>query len=379
MAIRARRGRLYLDFYTYLPDGRKVRCMESTGLTDTQKNRRVVEAKDRAVRYHLKNGSFRYLEFFPHGSKAKYFRRGSQGSQTLSEFWDDWLNEKVIRNNTLRSYHNAWLRVGPVLGHMALQEIGEHEILVFRAGLEGAGLKTSTVNVYIMVLCMALRSAKKRGLIKKYPCEEIRRLKEVKAEMNPFSFEELKGWLEFLEERDLEWYDLIYFWSRTGLRPGEMYALKWENVDYFNRKLMVRETRNYGGFDAPVKTEHSSREVDLREGVIVCLKRQGARSKLRGKYVWLNHKGRPLNATNGIDKFRHYLTLAGLQYRSPRQMRHTFATLHIGAGENISWVSKMMGHASVGVTLKKYNRFIPNLTREDGSAFERIMEGGNTQ
>ena len=57
-------------------------------------------------------------------------------------------------------------------------------------------------------------------------------------------------------------------------------------------------------------------------------------------------------------------------------MRHTFATLHIAAGENISWVSKMLGHSNVEITLKKYNRFVPNLTREDGSAFEKIMGSG---
>ena len=55
-------------------------------------------------------------------------------------------------------------------------------------------------------------------------------------------------------------------------------------------------------------------------------------------------------------------------------MKHTFATLHIAAKENISWVSKTLGHSSVEITLKRYNRFVPNLTRENGSAFETIME-----
>ena len=54
-------------------------------------------------------------------------------------------------------------------------------------------------------------------------------------------------------------------------------------------------------------------------------------------------------------------------------MRHTFATLNIGAGENITWVSKMLGHSDVVVTLKKYNRFVPNLTGRDGSAFEKVF------
>jgi integrase len=47
--------------------------------------------------------------------------------------------------------------------------------------------------------------------------------------------------------------------------------------------------------------------------------------------------------------------------------------LHIAAGENISWVSRMLGHADVQITLRRYTRYVPNLTREDGSAFERVF------
>jgi hypothetical protein len=70
----------------------------------------------------------------------------------------------------------------------------------------------------------------------------------------------------------------------------------------------------------------------------------------------------------------HFCKLPLLRIQLASRMRHTFATLHIAAGGNISWVSKMPGHSSVELTLKKYNRFIPNLTREDGSAFEEIMD-----
>jgi integrase len=48
--------------------------------------------------------------------------------------------------------------------------------------------------------------------------------------------------------------------------------------------------------------------------------------------------------------------------------------LHLGAGENITWVSRMLGHSSVKVTLERYNRFIPNLTGADGSAFDKMMK-----
>ena len=54
-------------------------------------------------------------------------------------------------------------------------------------------------------------------------------------------------------------------------------------------------------------------------------------------------------------------------------MRHTFATLAISSGENINWVARMLGHKSPVVTLEKYNRFVPNLTRTDGKA---LLEAG---
>jgi integrase len=47
-------------------------------------------------------------------------------------------------------------------------------------------------------------------------------------------------------------------------------------------------------------------------------------------------------------------------------MRHTFATLAISAGENIIWVARMLGHKGPVVTLERYNRSVPNLTRENG-------------
>ena len=64
----------------------------------------------------------------------------------------------------------------------------------------------------------------------------------------------------------------------------------------------------------------------------------------------------------------------GVRYRPPYQMRHTFATLAISVGENINWVARMLGHKSPVVTLEKYNRFVPNLTRTDGRALLEVEE-----
>ncbi|PKN61331.1 MAG: hypothetical protein CVU57_29955 [Deltaproteobacteria bacterium HGW-Deltaproteobacteria-15] len=72
-------------------------------------------------------------------------------------------------------------------------------------------------------------------------------------------------------------------------------------------------------------------------------------------------------------KFRFLLKLAGLKFRAPKQFRHTFATLAIGSGENIQWVAKNMGHANEQITLRRYSRFVKNLTHRDGSLLVKDM------
>jgi integrase len=73
----------------------------------------------------------------------------------------------------------------------------------------------------------------------------------------------------------------------------------------------------------------------------------------------------------------YHLTVAGVKQRTPGQMRHTFATLMLAAGENPTWVSRMLGHSSLKVTLERYNKFRPDLTHQDGPAFTQVLEDAN--
>ena len=94
---------------------------------------------------------------------------------------------------------------------------------------------------------------------------------------------------------------------------------------------------------------------------------------LRG-YVFCNRAGQPLDHNNFTKRVWYpLLRHLGLKPRRPYQMRHTAATLWLAAGENPEWIARQMGHASTEMLFKVYSRFVPNLTRQDGSAFERIV------
>lgn len=63
----------------------------------------------------------------------------------------------------------------------------------------------------------------------------------------------------------------------------------------------------------------------------------------------------------------------GLKYRRPYETRHTAATLWLAAGEAPEWIARQMGHSNTKMLFEIYSRFVPNLTRQDGSAFERLL------
>ena len=77
------------------------------------------------------------------------------------------------------------------------------------------------------------------------------------------------------------------------------------------------------------------------------------------------------------------LARLGIEKRRPYQTRHTTATLWLAAGESPEWIAKQMGYASTEMLFKVYSRFVPNLTRKDGSAFENLLQRnlniGNTE
>ena len=154
----------------------------------------------------------------------------------FSEWWDEWIAEKSLKPTTERGWNSSYrCHIGPHFGHKLLSQIKEHDLLVFRRMLEGKGLKANTINDKIWKpLSMSLFKAYNRGIIDKYPCEGIRRLPEDPVDIDPFTYDELQHLLNVIKIKKPEFYDVIFIWSRIGVRPGELYALKWKSVDYFN-------------------------------------------------------------------------------------------------------------------------------------------------
>ena len=199
------------------------------------------------------------------------------------------------------------------------------------------------------------------------------RLREDPAIIDPMSWNEVrllfdKGFQNEPEMRRL--YTVAIF---TGLRTSELIGLKWGDLDWTSTPPLAVIKHSFTKHDGEhlTKTPGSARSVDLRPQVVRALKEQKTSSRLKSDFVFCSSVGGPLNRDNLMNRVWYpALKRAGIRERKPYQTRHTFATA-LSAGEAIGWMSKQMGHSNTKMIIEHYYRFIPNLTRQDGSAFDK--------
>ena len=148
--------------------------------------------------------------------------------------------------------------------------------------------------------------------------------------------------------------------AKAGLRPGEAFALKQEDLDLQDRTLRVERAWSLGGLKA-TKT-YEDRSVDLTPDLTRLLQRHVAWLKTetlrrgRGELAWLfpNEEGKPLDESRVRKAFKRALGRAKLPGFRVYDLRHTYASLLLAAGAPITYVSAQLGHANPSTTLRYY-------------------------
>jgi integrase len=96
-------------------------------------------------------------------------------------------------------------------------------------------------------------------------------------------------------------------------------------------------------------------------------------------YVFLNMEGRPILQDRLRELWKRAMAKSGVPYWRMYETRHTFASWALGKGEAPEWVARTLGHTTTTMVYKTYGRYIPNLTRHDGSALEEMLTGAGNK
>ncbi|WP_019570124.1 Arm DNA-binding domain-containing protein [Thioalkalivibrio sp. ALE11] len=376
--VRNQTGKLFLDFRF-----RGKRCREQTALDDTPANRKKAKKVLERIEAEISLGTFDYARHFPGSTNAIAFaaedRHGTpdQATPLFSEFAETWFDEMRIQwrqthSDNVRLTLEKYLK--PEFGEMEVGRIKKADILSFRStlakvsGRKEERLSATRINHIMTPLRMILNEAANRYEFTS-PYHGIKSLKVGRTDVEPFTLDEVKAIIDTVRP-DFRPYFIVRFF--TGLRTSEVHGLQWQFVDFERRQLLVRNALVKGQL-VYTKNDGSFRTVDLSEMVCHALREQ---YKVTGQhaFVFCNRDGAPLNANNVTNRVWHpLLRHLGLRRRRPYQTRHTAATLWLAAGESPEWIARQMGHTTTEMLFRVYSRYVPNLTRQDGSAMERLL------
>lgn len=383
--LNVRSGRLQLDFRY-----RGVRCREQTNLSDTDRNRRRLSKLLQKIDAEIVLGTFDYARYFPGSPRAKGFddhdRRlihAESRTPRLDRFAESWLDENEVRwrssyFSTVQGTVNKYLV--PQFGEQHLDQIARGDILEFRAELRKRRLKTGRtlsadrVNHIISPLRMMLDEAALRyDFIS--PMQGIKGLPVGRTEVEPFTLNEVNSIVSTVRSDFSNYYTVRFF---TGMRTGEIDGLQWHYVDFDRREILIRQALVDGEL-GPAKTDGSQREILMSAPVMDALKAQQEATGSR-EFVFCNQAGNP-HCHRNVTKRVWYpvLRYLDLRKRRPYQTRHTTATLWLASGENPEWVARQLGHTTTEMLFRRYSRFIPNVTRRDGTAFQRLLDNTLSQ
>jgi integrase len=281
----------------------------------------------------------------------------------VARLWAD-IQKKRLKSSTFKDYRSAMNYY--ILDHFGNRPIANITFLEFEAFIAKLSCSNKRINNLLVPMRSVYKMALKAGYIEKDPMALISNLKTQKPEIQPLSMEEVRMVIDAVSPRYKAFFIIAFF---TGMRFGEMAALKWRNVDFKLGVVKIRETLVDGEEGRP-KTSSSVRDIKMLPPVVEAFRDQRKATMGKSDYVFLNYYGRTLfHHSVNIHTWKPALAKCDLRPRPLYQTRHTFATLMLDAGEQPGWVARMMGHTNLKMIHERYYSYIKNYQRDDGAAF----------
>ena len=283
--------------------------------------------------------------------------------ETLGAAIDRWYKAYKEPHISPGSEHNYNLYIGHIkdaLGQRKLSGIKSYDIQAFYAA--HAGKSKSAYNYYSIVFRAVFRIAEKSGDIRRNPMDNVKSPEIDTPEAEVFPRADIEKILNHARKDPFGYAILLALY--TGMRPGEIAALKWQDINLNDQIITVRRTtgRVEGGYGLreQTKTRRIRRIVMFPELVDVLTELQ----KTDGSIVFVLHDktGKWLSPDQlrrryeaFFRRMNHDLKLQGesaVNILSPHKCRHSFATYLLAGGANIRAVQNVLGHASVSTTQK---------------------------
>lgn len=259
------------------------------------------------------------------------------------------------RELTNTEYGNIFeKRIVPRFGHKLIADILQSDLKAWQSELKEEGLSGARIHNIRTVLNGILNDAYGDNLISKNPFKTVKGIKKDNVYILPFTLEEANQLIDAAEGWFKHMITVAFF---TGMRTGEMMALRWDDIDFKNDTIYIRNSMR-GGRRGDVKTMSSNREITMLPIVKVALRAQYLITGLKNREIFLSSLGEGFGHSTSLSNYWHRLCQkCALVRRDFYHTRHSFASIMISHGEDILWVANTMGHKDISMVMKKYAKY----------------------
>ena len=323
------------------------------------------------IQRKVENGDFVFSDYFPNSSKLAKFENGS-GKKVVNlgklmdaqaAIYERQEANKKMSASTVAAYVKALK--SEKMKQWRDRDVSDVAPSEIRAWIAAFNVTAKTAKNFITPMRSIMRDALNDDRITLDPFSRIalpqllkQTARDSEYKIDPFSREERVKLIEACrpDERPL-----VAFWFETGLRPSELHALRWSRIDLPGKRLLVDIVQVEKKEQEFTKTAAGTRWVDLSPEAIAALEAQKPITLLANDHVW--HNPRKGQFWETADQMRKTLWVplcprAGIEYRNPYQVRHTYASSLLTAGENPWYVGEQLGHADVSLVFSTYGKFI---------------------
>lgn len=326
-----------------------------------------------AAKVAIEKGQFDYAQFFPTSKYAKLSAPKIVKKVTVKKLVDDYIDTarraKSLSPSTIASYAR-WnkARIEPKWGDCIAEDVKTTDLRLWIAGLVSE-ISPKSVRNCVGLLSAVFSRASADSAIPSNPLAPIK-LKSVlpkkiekseEDDVDPFNDDEITAILAAF--RTTEEKALWKFAFSTGLRTGELIAIKWGDIDEIRGVIRVKDNVVSGEIGTVEKDTKTSkqRDVPILPAARDAIESMRPISRIVGKNIFTH----PVTHQRWIDdqqmrkgSWIPALLRAGVRYRYPYQTRHTFASKLLEGGEQELLVAMILGHATVEMVRRSYGKYI---------------------
>lgn len=300
---------------------------------------------------------FNWLDYFPDSKQAK-----TASPTTFGKLADMWLDTKRhLVDGTVSGYEcsiGIWKKM---FGEDTQIDKITHQLLASKIGGH-PWPSAQTVNNYLITLRGIMAFEYRGQKAWQNPMLGIKNMKKVRVLPDPFAPDERDLILAQIKAKfDPRVYAYFLFAFYTGMRPEEMIALQWGDVDFRLEKVRVSRVKTFHGSLRKGSKTHNERDIDLVTQATEAIELIKPYTFMKSDYIFEN----PSTGNPWADEqqqrnlyWKPALKKLGIRYRRPYNTRHTYATVALMAGVKPAYIARQLGHVNSKMVHEVYARWI---------------------